>query len=97
MTWSKFTEGRSDGYNRIMVNNIILSLKLGRICIEEKTENSYMKRLHLPYKTAPVNASPAPVVSISSDGGIFSVVPKYNLPHTDPIPSAINFVTGWED
>ena len=56
-----------------------------------------MKRLHLPYKTAPVNASPAPVVSISSDGGIFSVVPKYNLPHTDPIPSAINFVTGWED
>jgi len=52
--------------------------------------------VQVPYKTAPVNASPAPVVSISSDGEIFSAVPKYNLPHTDPIPSALNFVTGWE-
>jgi hypothetical protein len=56
-----------------------------------------MKRLNIPYKTAPTNASPAPVVSISSDGGIFSDVPKYNLPHTDPTPSALNFVTFWED
>lgn len=52
-----------------------------------------VKRLNIPYKTAPTNASPAPVVSISSDGGIFSDVPKYNLPHTDPIPSALNFAT----
>lgn len=56
-----------------------------------------MNRLIIPYKTAPINASPAPVVSISSDGGIFSAVPIYNLPHTHPIPSALNFVTDWED
>ena len=55
-----------------------------------------MKRLHIPYKTAPINASPAPVVSISSDGGIFSAVPTYNLPYMDPIPSALNLVTDWE-
>lgn len=57
-----------------------------------------MKRLkNIPYKTAPTNASPAPVVSTSSDGGIFSHVPKYNLPHNDPIPSALNFVTDCKD
>lgn len=46
----------------------------------------------LPYRTAPMNASPAPVVSRSSSGGIFSAVPSNNLPLTVPIPSAFNFV-----
>jgi hypothetical protein len=35
------------------------------------------------------------VVSISSDGGMFSAVPIYNLPQIVPIPSARKFVTGW--
>lgn len=45
--------------------------------------------------TAPINASPAPVVSISSDGGMLSAVPMYNFPLTVPIPSAFNFATDW--
>lgn len=35
-----------------------------------------------------MNASPAPVVSISSEGGITSAVPISSLPLTAPIPSA---------
>lgn len=43
-----------------------------------------------------MNASPAPVVSTSSDDGIFSAVPIYNLPLTVPIPSALSLVSNWE-
>lgn len=39
---------------------------------------------------APINASPAPVVSMSSEGGIISDVPTSNLPHTVPTPSALS-------
>lgn len=46
---------------------------------------------------APINASPAPVVSISSESGIFSAVPIKNLPRSVPIPFAFNFVTTWEN
>jgi len=53
--------------------------------------------LHLPYIMAPINASPAPVVSISSESGIFSAVPIKNLPQTVPNPFTLNFVTTWEN
>lgn len=42
-----------------------------------------------------MNESPAPVVSTSSEGGIFSAVPKSILPVTVPIPLACNFATPW--
>lgn len=34
----------------------------------------------LPYKIAPIKASPAPVVSTSSEGGMASAVPTSILP-----------------
>ena len=37
-----------------------------------------------------MNASPAPVVSTSSSGGIFSAVPRNNLPLSVPIPLAFS-------
>ena len=60
---------------------------------KEKIQNKFGK---LPQRIDPINASPAPVVSISSDGGTFSAVPTYNFPKTVPIPSACNFVTDWK-
>lgn len=36
-----------------------------------------------------MNASPAPVVSMSSSEGIASAVPKSNLPLMEPTPSAL--------
>ena len=47
---------------------------------------------YVPYKIAPMNASPAPVVSTSSEPGIFSAVPKNSLPQTVPTPLACNLV-----
>lgn len=44
---------------------------------------------------APMKASPAPVVSTSSEGGIFSAVPINNRPLTVPMPLALNFVSAW--
>lgn len=42
----------------------------------------------LPYWTAPTKASPAPVVSTISEGGIIAAVPINSLALTVPIPSA---------
>jgi hypothetical protein len=43
-----------------------------------------------------MNASPAPVVSTSSPGGITSAVPRSNLPLIEPTPSAIILKFGWK-
>jgi hypothetical protein len=54
------------------------------------TMNLFTERVKdKPKRTAAINASPAPVVSISSEGGIFSAVPASNLPLIAPIPSAL--------
>lgn len=47
----------------------------------------------LPYKTAPIKASPAPVVSTSSEGGMASAVPTSILPWTLPFPGALKVTT----
>ena len=51
---------------------------------------------HWPYRTAPMNASPAPVVSTSSPGGITSAVPRSNLPLIEPTPSPLILKFGWK-
>jgi hypothetical protein len=46
--------------------------------------------VHKPYRTDPMNASPAPVVSMSSSGGITLALPSSKLPLImDPTPSAL--------
>lgn len=43
-----------------------------------------------------MNASPAPVVSTSSSGGIFSAVPRNSLPLSVPIPLAFSLAVSCE-
>lgn len=43
-----------------------------------------------------MNASPAPVVSTSSSGGIFSAVPRNSLPLSVPIPLAFSLAVSDE-